>query len=521
MRWLTNFRDYAKNNFERYDVVNIENRIKLETNNYLKVLVKNKDTAKIEEFFKEFPNAGLLAMEAYVSFYQDVRTMTATWSWKGYKLIARNKYCRNILRPYAYLASKANALKNILKNKLKNLISFACYWLFALIPKNKKIWCFSGFNKKTYMDNTMYLYEWILDNHPEINAYWLTLDDKIYQKLKADGKPVLKMRTMECVKVLSRAEVAFTDHFIMSDYDNFSGFNNRIKVVQLWHGVGLKSIGDLKNTDVNGVRFSDDILSQKSDSMFTKIIKMFAYFRHAYFRELFEEYFILVCPGKERVLQIAEKWGIPKEKCFFSGHPRNVDLHKQEPSEIKILYAPTYRWNKDEEQKLINDLLVNAKEIDSLMCAKKATFVIRLHPHTWRNYDFKLKELTNEFSHIKLDDEKDVYKNLGTYSMIISDYSSIVYDFVLLDRPVIFYCPDIESFVKNECELNYDYFEYSPGPKAYSWEEVLEYIREYILNPNKDSKWRIKVREEFYDMSVNDSNNSERIVNEVKKRIGF
>lgn len=104
---------------------------------------------------------------------------------------------------------------------------------------------------------------------------------------------------------------------------------------------------------------------------------------------------------------------------------------------------------------------------------------------------------------------------------MISDYSSIAYDFVLLDRPIVFYCPDLEEFIEREDSLNYDYMEYSPGPKTKDWSETMLQVKEYVRNPKKDSAWRVKIRDEFYKMEVNDENNSERIVNEVKKRLGM
>ena len=47
------------------------------------------------------------------------------------------------------------------------------------------------------MDNTKYLYEWVIEHHPEIEAYWITKDVKILQQLRSKGMPVLKFRTFE------------------------------------------------------------------------------------------------------------------------------------------------------------------------------------------------------------------------------------------------------------------------------------------------------------------------------------
>lgn len=517
--WIGNFRRYALENLRGYPIVALENRLKVEVNNLLKTLVGMRKKQEIIDFCNEFPEEFTIALTAYTSFFTDSKALTNVVGWDGYKLLMRNRVYRKGLQPYARFVKFFDRKKRRIKVFIKNTLSFVCYWLYSLVPKEKNVWCFSGFLKKNYMDNTKYLYEWIVNNHPEIKAYWITNNKLIYEQLKSEDKPVLQFRTKECVKILSKASIAFTDHFIMSDFDNISGFNNRTKVVQLWHGVGLKSIGDLKNTDINGVQHSLDILSQKSDSFFSKMLKRFKYFRRAYYRELFEEYFALICPGPERIEQIAKKWDIPVENCIIAGHPRNILLHKQISQGNKILYAPTYRWSIDKEKELVDNLIEAFNKIDNCMQSIGGTFVIRLHPHTWRNYTNEIVNAAEKYSTIILDDEKDIYQSLGTYSMVISDYSSIAYDFVLLDRPVIFHCPDIEEFLTTECNLNYDYNEYSPGPKGKTWSETITFIQEYIANPMKDSEWRKKVREAFYTVEKNDETNSERIVDEIKKRL--
>lgn len=524
VHWISYFLKYAKENFPKYPIVALENRLKLESANYLNKLVQINDTEKITEFFAKYPEAGKVSLNAYLSFYRDSQQLTNNWTWEGYKLVVRNRYYRNALRPYVFIVKKIQHLKNKVKPKLRNLVSFICYWIFSIVPKKKNIWVFSGFNKRGYMDNCKYLYEWVIEHHPEIDAYWLTLDNSVYNKLKSENKPVLRMRTWTCIKKMSQAKVAFTDHFVMSDYDNFSGFNDNVKVVQLWHGVGLKAIGNLENTDVSGVMFSSDMFSKKNENIIKRIKKKLLYFRHAYFREKFEKYFILVCPGNERVLQIAKPWHITQEQCFFSGHPRNIFLHlhkKSKENYIKILYAPTYRWNSEKEKNMIDNLIKAFDLIEKTMKDLDGQFVIRLHPHTWRNYAGQINNALKNYQHIIYDTEKDIYTTLVSYSIIISDYSSIAYDFVLLNRPIIFYCPDLEEFIKNEDKLNYDYMAYSPGPKTKNWKDTLLEVKKYVSDPEKDSEWRLKIRNEFYKMDVNDQNNSERIVNEVKKRLGM
>lgn len=172
-------------------------------------------------------------------------------------------------------------------------------------------------------------------------------------------------------------------------------------------------------------------------------------------------------------------------------------------------------------KKMIDNLIKAFDFIEKTMKDLNGQFVIRLHPHTWRNYAGQINNALKNYQHIIYDTEKDIYTTLVSYSIIISDYSSIAYDFVLLNRPIIFYCPDLEEFIKNEDKLNYDYMAYSPGPKTKNWKDTLLEVKKYVSDPEKDCEWRLKIRNEFYKMDVNDQNNSERIVNEVKKRLGM
>lgn len=540
VHYLPGLRDFAKIHFRNYPIVPIENRIKLEAANYLQILIKRNDTDAIADFFAQYPEAGKISLNAYLSFYRDSRAMTACWSWPGYQLAARNKYCRNLLKPVILTFGKLDAWRKkvkekkkklivpvrkrwtLLRGKAKNLVSLLLYWWNTAVPKENDLWVFSGFNKRSYMDNSKYFYEYVLEHHPELRAVWLTLDKSVFDKLTEEGKPVVMMRTPECRRILSRAAIAVTDHFRMSDYDALSGLNDRTKVVQLWHGVGLKSMTEvIELSTIPGVMFSSDILPGEKDGFWQKIAKRAKYFRYAYYRELFEKYFILVCPGQERVEQIAKPLHIPLENCVFSGHSRNVHLHSQQKNadEFKILYAPTFRWNVVQEREIVRQLEEAADRIEDLMAKRGAEFVIRMHPHTWRNYSKRINAITTEHEHISFDCSKDIYPVIGQYDVLVSDYSSISFDFVMVDKPVVFFCFDLDDYMQHEGKLNYDYDVYSPGVKTKTWEETLEAVTAYLENPTKDSAWRQRVRDEFFDMSVNDENNSERIVQEIKRRL--
>lgn len=503
-------------------------RITKEISNYLNAAKVYQNSEMVDELFKQYPEEAFEALHTYLGSYniysslinklsyQDLSNLYVTrkgvyFAWPGLKL-------------YGVLSRGWIFMRKVKNRALKILKTWRGYWKYSKVDKQKNLWVISGFRARNYMDNCMYFYEYLLENHPEIEAVWLTLDKSIYSRLKAEGKPVKMMNSPEGVDVMSRAAVAITDHFVVTDFDPQYGFNDKTKVVQLWHGVGFKSMGDangVKNTAERGVRHSNDILKSDSDGIFTRIKKRIKYYFVAPFREKFEEYFLFVCPGQERLDMIADVWHIPHENCFMAGHPRNLPVYKQErqTDPVKIMYAPTYRFNYEREKAMVQEFLDAADNVQKLMEEVNGEFYLRMHPHTWRNYKNKITTVLKNYDRIFLDETKDIYTEIGTLSVMISDYSSIALDFALLDRPVIFHGADYEWFVENEAGFNLDFPNVIPGPMTFNWDETLERVKEYCLDPLKDKELRQDKIKYFFDLEANGADNSNRIIEEVKKRI--
>lgn len=529
VRWMTGILEWYRSNQKKYPEMQFENRIKLESYNYLKTAIKLNDYDAIMYYFKTYPKTATISLNAYLSFYNDSRSLIKACTWEGYKLIARTRIFRYPLRLYAIFAKVVAQVGEglaALYKKAKYIFYPLCYWLYTLVPKNKSLWVITSFRGNGYLDNTKYFYEYVTKHHPEIDIRWLTNSDEVYEQLKAEGKPVCKSGTKEFRRALSHAQVAVTDHFTVSDYSPLQGFNDKTKVVQLWHGVGFKSMGDasgVKNTSERGVQYSMDIIALPEDGFFTRIWKKIKYFFIAPFRERFEKYFLFVCPGQERLDMIADVWHIPHENCFMAGHPRDLPMYssKRQESPVKIMYAPTYRFDYAREQAMVQEFLDTAPQIQALMEKIDGQFYLRMHPHTWRSYSAQIDRTLKRFDRIFVHSEKDVYQEIGTFSIMISDYSSIALDFALLDRPVIFHGADYNWFVKNEAGFNLDFPRVIPGPMTANWAETLQCVEEYYNHPDKDTALREEKLKYFFDKSVNGPDNSERIVQEIKNRIGL
>lgn len=531
-RWLillTGLREYYKEKNLNNIVIILENRIKSEAANYLRVLVKYNMTDKIADFFVDFPEAGKIALNAYLSFYSDSCKMTRIYGWEGNKTVARDSKFMHFFKHFVkfYTSRKLSWAKfkkcQFLK-KCRNILRFICYWGFSVVPKNKKYWAFTSFHNNKYIDNSKYYFEYVSENYPEIKAYWFTVNNEVYEKLKKEGYNVKKANSLSGIWTMARCKIAVTDHFRMTDYDCLHGFNARTKVVQLWHGVGLKSMGDgkqPKNTNVDGVKYSYDILPSSDDSVWDKLKKRIKYFRYAYARELFEKYFLFVCPGQERIDMIGKVWNIPQENFLMAGHPRNLPVYQKLEEVVgnNVIYAPTYKFAPEDEREMVELCLENLDVIQKTMEKCDGTFTIRLHPHTWRNYFNIIYKYVRENDRIFLDQTQDIYESLDKYKVIISDYSSITYDFMMFGRPAVFFCYDYERFCEKEAGFNLDYMKVTPGPKTFTWEDTMTEVEKYLQNPEKDSQWRKEVCKYFFDENSNGTDNSKRITEEIIKRL--
>jgi CDP-glycerol glycerophosphotransferase (TagB/SpsB family) len=168
---------------------------------------------------------------------------------------------------------------------------------------------------------------------------------------------------------------------------------------------------------------------------------------------------------------------------------------------------------------MVEEFLEAVPEIQELMTEINGKFAIRMHPHTWRNYERRIMEGINGYDRIELSTDKDIYETLGTYSVLISDYSSIALDFAMFDRPVIFHGQDYEWFKEHEAGFNLDYPNVIPGPLTANWHETLMKVKDYIEDPTLDEDLRHEKIRYFFDQEVNGPDNSERIIKEIKRRL--
>ena len=237
VRFLSGLREYYRVHFDGYASKLFRWRTTKEITNYLNTAKKMQDESLVVRLAEEYPVEMFEALHTYLGSFSIYTTLQKKLPAESLYHLHRSSKAASFALPglklYAKLSKPLAKLRKI-KNKLKQYKeAYTNYWKNTKVPKENDLWVFSGFRHNAYMDNTKYLYEYLLNGHPEIRAVWLTTNKGILNQLQAEGKPVLHMTSPEGRELMSRAGVAVIDHFTVTDFTSRFGLNDKTKIVQL------------------------------------------------------------------------------------------------------------------------------------------------------------------------------------------------------------------------------------------------------------------------------------------------
>lgn len=224
------------------------------------------------------------------------------------------------------------------------------------------------------------------------------------------------------------------------------------KLLQIWHGCGFFKC------------FALDAVNENEKD---------------YERAAHSQYTAAAVTSEKSADVFAKAFGIDRSKCIVTGIPRNDELINNS-GKLKddffndypgfrnkriYLYCPTFRERGGERVKF--DPGINWKKLSASL-EDDEIFVISRHPLA----DYKLTD--RDYGNIKDLTDVPTLNLVSASSVFITDYSSSVHDAVLLNKPVVFYCPDYESYERN---LYIDFPGDLPGELAVSDSDLLEKIR--------------------------------------------
>ncbi|WP_187373129.1 CDP-glycerol glycerophosphotransferase family protein [Bacillus rubiinfantis] len=368
---------------------------------------------------------------------------------------------------------------NYLQKKLK------LAWLERLFNKHKDIWII-GERPYKAQDTGFSFFKYMREKHPEKNAYYVIEKDSPERKNVEHLGNVLDFKSKEHIwHVLMATRIIGSHH---ADYlypVRSRRFKKAVKGIKVFlqHGVmGTKNM--IANYGKNAFGFDTDAFLVSSDLEKEMIVNDFGYNR--------KEVFVT---GLSR---------------FDSLLANNVEVKRQ------LLIIPTWRdWITTDEMFLESEYfqrykeLVYSPKLHELARQYNFDIVLCLHPNMQRfSYYFQDAPVK-----VINQGEVDVQYLLKESAIMITDYSSVGFDFSFLYKPIIYYQFDRDRFIgKRPSHLNLE--NDLPGDIVADLDEVEEKLHYYIANNFKMSE-RNKQRADKF-LNYRDRNFSERIYNVIK-----
>nr|WP_173915586.1 CDP-glycerol glycerophosphotransferase family protein [Halobacillus sp. Marseille-Q1614] len=263
------------------------------------------------------------------------------------------------------------------------------------------------------------------------------------------------LKFVQSIYHLATSEKVFVDNYF--GFLAATEFRDNVECIQLWHASGAVKRFGLADPSIEG-------RTQKANERFRKVYQRFdqVIVGSDKMADIFKKSFDL---KDHNIL----KTGIPRTDFFFEDHSDIEESLKRKYPQINgkqvILYAPTFRDHQLTDPDIQLDLKLMYESLH-----EDCVLLLRLHPAV--NSSFR-----NPYPEFIVDVSSGDHINhlLLITDILITDYSSIPYEFSLLNKPMIFYSFDLEEYARVRGFWE-DYHAMTPGPIAYTTEEIVEIL---------------------------------------------
>lgn len=332
-----------------------------------------------------------------------------------------------------------------MKIKTKQKISNFFYLFFSAICKKTWISLFQGSGKVDKFGNISILRDFFQESG---------------HKIKIIYKPSSLFEYIKLSFILSKTKVLVIDSQSPAAYIKVS---RKTYIVNVWHASGA-----YKTLGFDTIRDNSD-----KDHEEVRIQRIFS--RTDYF----------ICSSPEQAKIYAQALKLPLNKFIPLGIPRtdkyisdNQSNHlKKNKNKISVLYAPTFRGRKKR-----SNVVLLKKVIDTFKSRNDIEIAYRGHPTTQVN---KIENINNVSN-------KQLDEIIYSFDVLITDYSSILFDFLLIDKPFILYVPDLEDYTTNEFPLYFDPGEIAPGYVARTETEIINLIEKICIYKKYNINYKLK-----------------------------
>ncbi|PMR71868.1 CDP-glycerol glycerophosphotransferase family protein [Halomonas heilongjiangensis] len=375
-----------------------------------------------------------------------------------------------------------------------------------LVAKNQSIWVFGAWHGHQYADNPRYLFETIASEGSGIQPIWISKSRSVVKAINDDGFRAYYWISPKGIFYSLRASVAVVSHSA-DDVNPYASY--RAKVFKITHGTPMKRMGvDSNASRRSGVSsFFYRNIRERTPQRRSPLI---AFVSSELSKQRFESAY---AGGKTVVINS----GYPRWKGILEN--RNVlwqvigkeaNLRRGDDYDKIIMYAPTRRASSKFRLRIGSDFAAFVSN------ANLNGYFVILRPHPSLIVDLEsdaahqLKGMG--FLELTCKQLEDINSALHDVDILITDYSSIIYDFCILGRPVFLYAPDLEEYIAEDTGLYAPYGESEPALKIDCLDDVLD--EQWIVNATSKAAYFQSLHERGSAMEA-----CSRIVRDIKENI--
>ena len=332
-----------------------------------------------------------------------------------------------------------------------------------------------------FMDNTRTLFEF-LSNCSKYKVVWMAKSKKIVRNINSKGYNAVSALNFNAIRLLRKAKFIFITHGI---YDLLPiEISPKTTVILTWHGTPIKKIAlDQKDKYY---------LYTKWGSIFKLKLRYDDYLN----------YVLTPTAGNLEHKNLSSAFKVPLNKIINLGYPRHDIIFNTDKAFIKslkkknnipdtfdrvILYCPTFRDSRTSLFRLtdqdLNSLNIMLKKTNSIFLTKGHLFGSVSDYAGYPNIRTISKDV-------------DIQELYTFTDVLITDYSSTMLDFSLLDRPILLFPYDLEEYMRKR-GMYYDLQDIAPGPLLFTFDDLLETLRDIDKIEKTYAEKRRKIRDRF------------------------
>lgn len=396
------------------------------------------------------------------------------------------------------------AVKRASMYSLVMLSNATVYPLSKVFPRDRRRLVF-GSPSGRFEGNSKYLFLWMNTHPTPFETAWVSENKSLVSDLKARG---FKAFTRWSIGGIWEAARAGT--YVVNDNGSDVNFplSGGAKIFNLWHGIGLKNVN-------RGATIGYGASLKKASR------NPLSYIRSM--RRLQRPHWILATSQHTAQHFFARCFELPVSRAPALGYPRLDPIHDAELRALgsvsedysgldvlasntrAILYVPTLRIR---DEHLLATALPDLPRLSAALARQNAVLHVKLHPKTQRQKG--IPELIPENIRF-ISDSLDIYPILNKFDAIITDFSSLYFEYLAVkDGGINLYPFDFKEYISTNRDLAYDYDEVSVGSRVDTFSELCVLVETGSVFDPADLHKLDALRQQFWGGSFSGTTASER-----------